>query len=181
MKTILTIAAFALAVLAAVPGNAATYLYSYVANSGTPAAASGKFVTANVVNAVGGYDVIGINGSVDGDLITHLVANTNQPNAVNSADGRFSFDNVFYATGDSLGGPGLLFNVASGLEYNLFLESPGLYHLYSATPGGTYGANSLGTLTVTGEVPEPATWAMIVMGFGVVGMMARRRGTVVAA
>ncbi len=181
MKTILTATALVLAAFSAVPSEAATYLYSYVANSGAPAGASGKFVTANVLNAVGGYDVLGINGSVDGDFITGLVVNANQPNPINSADGRFNFDNVYYATGEKLDGPGLLFNVASGLEYNLFLESPGLYHLYSATPGGSYGANSLGTFTVTGEVPEPATWAMIVLGFGMVGAMARRRGTVVTA
>lgn len=35
-------------------------------------------------------------------------------------------------------------------------------------------------LAVTGVVPEPATWAMMIMGFGLVGMAARRRPHVTA-
>ena len=32
-----------------------------------------------------------------------------------------------------------------------------------------------------GGVPEPATWAMLIVGFGLVGAAARRRNTAVAA
>jgi len=34
--------------------------------------------------------------------------------------------------------------------------------------------------TVTGAVPEPATWAMMIAGFGLVGGAMRRRSTKVA-
>ncbi|MGI4878854.1 MAG: PEPxxWA-CTERM sorting domain-containing protein [Janthinobacterium lividum] len=36
---------------------------------------------------------------------------------------------------------------------------------------------SLAALGVTSEVPEPASWAMMLVGFGLVGVAARRRGT----
>lgn len=36
-------------------------------------------------------------------------------------------------------------------------------------------------VTVSGEVPEPATWALLLAGFGAVGIAARRRRTTVAA
>ncbi|KTT71398.1 PEPxxWA-CTERM sorting domain-containing protein [Sphingomonas endophytica] len=36
-------------------------------------------------------------------------------------------------------------------------------------------------LTVSGGVPEPATWAMTILGFGIVGAALRRRRVVVAA
>ena len=36
-------------------------------------------------------------------------------------------------------------------------------------------------VTVSGEVPEPATWALFVAGFGAVGFAARRRRTAVVA
>jgi hypothetical protein len=41
-----------------------------------------------------------------------------------------------------------------------------------------YNVTSAG---ITSAVPEPATWAMMIMGFGAVGLAARRRARVVAA
>ncbi len=43
-------------------------------------------------------------------------------------------------------------------------------------------STALGTLSVTSAVPEPATWAMMLVGFGMVGATARyrRRATKVA-
>lgn len=51
---------------------------------------------------------------------------------------------------------------------------------YSVAGGLTYGDNRLGLVTLgganaTGAVPEPATWAMMIAGFGMVGGTMRRR------
>ena len=43
------------------------------------------------------------------------------------------------------------------------------------------GSTVSGDLTATVSVPEPATWAMMVAGFGLVGFSVRRRRTTVAA
>ncbi len=45
------------------------------------------------------------------------------------------------------------------------------------TPLNAYFRN----LVVTGSVPEPATWGLMIAGFGMIGVTARRRRTVVAA
>lgn len=55
----------------------------------------------------------------------------------------------------------------------------------SGTPGPGNNANSLlwdiaGYQTGGGGVPEPATWAMMIIGFGAAGSMIRRRKAVVA-
>lgn len=52
---------------------------------------------------------------------------------------------------------------------------------YSVAGGASYGPNGLGAITIGGAVPEPATWAMLIAGFGLVGAaMRRKRRTAVA-
>ena len=45
---------------------------------------------------------------------------------------------------------------------------------YSVAGGATYGVNRLGAFEVSGAVPEPATWAMMLFGFGGIGIAMRR-------
>jgi hypothetical protein len=86
-----------------------------------------------------------------------------------------------------LSNPGLFFTGASGDEYNLFSDNTSTYELYDARAGVGYVAHSVGALTATeapdlrpdgGDVlgvPEPAAWTMMIMGFGGVGAILRRR------
>ncbi|UZK67721.1 PEPxxWA-CTERM sorting domain-containing protein [Sphingomonas sp. M1-B02] len=49
---------------------------------------------------------------------------------------------------------------------------------YSVAGGASYGSERLGSFSVaapTSAVPEPTTWAMMLLGFGVVGSAMRRR------
>ena len=50
------------------------------------------------------------------------------------------------------------------------------YNFYSlGTNGQTFGNVLIGGLTLTESVPEPATWAMMLLGFGAMGVAFRRR------
>ena len=64
-----------------------------------------------------------------------------------------------------------------GFGGSAVLAAPGDYYLnLSGTGGGTAGYG--GTLsTSVSAVPEPATWAMMLLGFASVGFMAYRRRT----
>ena len=46
---------------------------------------------------------------------------------------------------------------------------------YSVAGGATYGPDRLGAVTVGAAVPEPATWAMMLVGVGALGATLRRR------
>jgi len=104
---------------------------------------------------------------------------------------------------DSSDRPELLLGSSFSAQEYQFNEGPGqplmLFGTYNATlsstfrvlpPEGLYG-NSYETPGFTGEwdfagssvqaIPEPASWAMMIVGFGAVGAMLRRRRASVAA
>lgn len=77
---------------------------------------------------------------------------------------------------NSSGGPSpIVFNslggrlTANGVAYSLGV--PGSFATILESPDTRYGAGSLGM------VPEPATWAMLLSGFGMIGVAMRRRAT----
>ncbi len=176
------VVALAAMAMVALPGSAqaSNFLLHYESNGAAPLAADLTVTTSDVLNAVGGYDVLGITGDVSGDEITGLTVNPDQPNSHYSADGWFIYDNVYFA--DALvSNWGLLFTSA-GHEYNLFSDSATQFELYQATPGVGYTANSVGSLfsspvllghhsenAAAAAVPEPTSWLTMAIGFGLLG------------
>lgn len=70
----------------------------------------------------------------------------------------------------------LLYSVGSLESWGLndTVLGPGTYEL--VINGNNNGTGSLGgTITIQQAVPEPATWAMMLLGFGAVGFALRRR------
>jgi hypothetical protein len=170
--------------------EASTWVLDYTANNpgDTPFSATLDLTASNTLNAAGGYDITAISGFVDGDAVAALIDNPSKPGASYSTDGLFIFDNVLWTSGAApvLSNPGLLFTGASGHEYNLFSDDFVTYEMYQATPG--YTEHSYGTISLHegldqggplgrlgGAVPEPATWTMMILGFGGVGALLRQR------
>lgn len=62
-------------------------------------------------------------------------------------------------------------SLLAGTAYNLVFAS------YVNSDRGAFSvtANGPGTVSQTGAVPEPATWAMMILGMGAVGFAMRRR------
>lgn len=88
---------------------------------------------------------------VNGNLIG-TVSPTAQNQPISFANGSFQF------TGFSGFGPNTTLSISST---------------------GTFGVDAiLDNLSVSGAVPEPATWALMIMGFGAVGGAMRRRAKV---
>jgi hypothetical protein len=166
----LAVAAVA-AIAAVAPANAATFLLTYTATSGAPlpTTASLTITTSNHHNAAGGFDILSASGTVNGVAISGLAP-------LNPAG--FNTDNVYFAADPILTSSGLGWTTAIGTG-NLWGNSPGSYSLYEFD-GNSYYIATTGTLS-TNAVPEPATWALLMIGFGMVGVAARRRKAIVAA
>ena len=61
-------------------------------------------------------------------------------------------------------------------QYRLSFGDPLEGGIYGFGPGGSGRQfNVAGTVRVTGSIPETATWAMMLMGFGAIGFAMRRR------
>ena len=87
-------------------------------------------------------------------------------------------NNLFTGPVSGLGGYGEYASLGSEVVLRLS-QSFG----YSVAGGPTFGPQRLGAVIIGGAqapVPEPATWAMLIMGFGLVGGAMRRRRPSVA-
>lgn len=101
----------------------------------------------------------------------------NAPFNGTGADGAtFAFTNAAYAAAQSAGAcASAYFN--SGYSHCDWGEGNGQpFQPWAGSPGARDSAEQLYVrLAVQGGVPEPATWAMLMLGFGAVGWSLRRR------
>ncbi len=159
----------AAAVLALAPFEAqATTLAFRFETQNAPFTVTGELTISDALGSAGGYDVTGISGTVsgpNGGAITSLVTNPSAPSA--DDDGSWVYDNVVFPSGPWVDASGLLF-AAGGHDYNLYSER-WIYYLSSFNPAGNYDpGETLGRLSVM-NMPEPATWLMMGLGFAALG------------
>jgi hypothetical protein len=117
-----------------------------------------------------GSDFVSLSGSINGFTFNQLsfgpignsVASNGEVGAITIVDGKIT--NIFNAFGG-----GGIFTSESGdnlfFDNGLFNPPPLVFELGSVS----------GTVTVTAAVPEPSTWAMMILGFCCVGFIAYRR------
>lgn len=133
------------------------------------------------------YDVTGISGTVTSGANTYAISGLlGTPGSVGNlqTSGSFSFNNVITIVG---GTPqwdfnGLAFSAGpQNFSYNFFTDA--FYGVNNAVlttdpVAGPFGAfqETLGNGTIA-AVPEPATWAMMMIGFVGLGLMTLRRRT----
>jgi hypothetical protein len=145
-------------------------------NAATPVGATGFYlsVPSTSSTSVNGFATINFSGALQNtSSISLLWGSLDQYNtiAITDASGTTMFTPPAPANGDQGSSRILTINNISSLQ--------------SLTFGSAGRAFEVDTLRLTAAVPEPTTWAMMVLGFGAVGFAARRRskvaGRVVAA
>ena len=161
----------AIALFASAPASAAQYLFNFSGTGffGGTLNGSGTLTTNDVsfVNALNGYTaqtITGISGIFNGSAITGL------------SPGTFGANNLFYLTGPFfVDGNGLAFTTAAGVSANLFVTNDTSYRVNTQGAGLLTGLVTASASPVAAAVPEPATWAMMLLGFLGIGLAMRRR------
>ena len=169
VKASLVAAAAALASLAATTASAASYDFTLLDNNGVTVDASGVLnLTGDVIDSITG--VIKGYGSITG-----LIADPNSPNA--NVQGDIIYDNLFDTAVPGVDNDGIFLSTSTGANINLFnLNSSGLNVPDNTATVyvdnlGRYAAN--GTFSIAKSVPEPAAWALMLVGIGLTGATLR--------
>jgi hypothetical protein len=122
----------------------------------------------NPLNGYTAQTITGITGTFNGSAITGL-------------SNVFGADNLYYLSGPFfVDGQGLSFTTAAGISANLFITNDTAYRVNTQGAGlltGIVTASSMPVTPAAPSVPEPATWAMMLVGFGAAGYSLRRRNS----
>ena len=172
MKKMLQAVAVAAAVLAPAAANASVYKFTF--ESFDSELTAGGQITVNTDGEVTGVSGV-ISGLAD-QTISAITPNPNFSGAAYSPDGSFIYDNLYHASGMPFDVDGLLFVTAQnpGGYWNLWGTSPGNYSLWESVGSYNYPIEESGNLSMT-AVPEPSTWAMMLLGFAGLGYAGYRR------
>lgn len=170
--------------LQALPANATTYDVTFIGGSFE---LSAVVTTANSLDALGGYDITGISGTVTGPAsgaISSLLSNPNQPYQGTYYAGSYgwNYDNVLFSGAIPFDNNGLLFRFGTDVVANLYSVGSSFY-LSVDNPSSFWDPGDLGRLSVSDPpaTPLPATLPLFVTGLGLVGLLAWRRKRKTAA
>ncbi|GAA3714696.1 hypothetical protein GCM10022268_24250 [Sphingomonas cynarae] len=163
----------ALAVVASAPASAAVFNFTFDTTStlfgGPNQTIRGTFTTTDTaVDRFGftGLAITGISGTINGTAISGLFDAPGNPT-------------YYYLTSGPtfLDGSGVRFNAGDATNIAFFHQDGVASDTYRVNGNGTISAFGPATSSpaAVAVVPEPATWAMMLVGFGMIGATARYR------
>jgi hypothetical protein len=163
------IGAALVALCVAAPASAQDYTFDFSTSTalfGASGTGSGTITADGVTFDSRGFTaqmITGISGTFNGSAITGLAS-------------PFGANNLYYLTGPSfVDGSGLGFLTAAGTSVNLFYQDTASSYRINTTGPFTSSFVNASSTAVVAAVPEPGTWAMMLLGFGTAGVAMRRR------
>ncbi len=172
------------AFLEALPAHASTYDVTF---TGSNFDLSAVITTANSLDALGGYDITGISGTVTGPTsgaITSLLSNPNQPyQGTYYASGYgWNYDNVLFSGAVPFDNNGLLFSFGTDIVANLYSVGSSFY-LSVDNPSSFWNPGDVGTLSASDPpaTPLPAALPLFATGLGLLGLLGWHRKRKAAA
>lgn len=151
-----------LSMLSFVTANASVFQSHYVA-TGVATSIDLLLDYNSAINGLGGHDVVGVTGTVNGNSVTGIIAPIGAVNTI----GSIIYDNTLFDGFPHFDFNGLFLTVAGGPNANIYYYSP-LNSDYYLTQEMVNGGNSLGvklTEVSLTAVPEPSTVALIAIAF----------------
>ena len=176
-KYALPLCGLAFAMLLSTPVFADTmYDFSFTGNNsvsgspGIPFSGSGVF-DVKATRTSGEFRIVGVSGMTDGETISKLLS-----------AGSFGFnDNLLFVTNGvaSLDNSGVSYQLANGVDANIFLGVPGQYQQsLFGFPGSLVSEDQTANVSITSptpSVPEPSTLMLLATGaVGLAGTIRRR-------
>lgn len=164
LRAIFITATAAFAGLVGTAASANVYDFTLLDNNGVTVDASGTLsLTGDVIDF--------ITGSINGyGAITGLIANPNSPNA--NIQGNILYDNLFDPSVPGVDNYGIFVSTAAGPNinlYNVHSFGPNIPDNTATVYDDTINASvANGVFSVT-AVPEPAAWALMLVGIGLAG------------
>ena len=176
-RILLTAAASVAAIVAAAPASAVTY----VQNLGTVTTPPDAFFTPSILVQAGAVDAYYTFTLASAFTVNGASFTSTNPNAVN-----FTSAGVYAGTATNLStgapaGTRFAFNNTQSIDpggnsigYTPVQLAAGNYTIYVS--GNAPSQNTIGSsIRFTAPVPEPATWGLMLLGFGMVGVGLRAR------
>lgn len=168
-----------LVLFAAVPAKASTLDYAF--NFAGTFSGNGDILVNSTKDALGGYDILGISGSISGPTsgaITNLITTPGTPNAtglfVDPATGKqWSYNDVFFTGAVPFDNNGVLFNFGNHYVGNIYSVGTQLF-LSVSQPSAFFSPGSEIRMSVA-QTPLPASLPMFLTALGGLWLVMRRR------
>ena len=168
-RTFGLVVAAVLALALAAPATAEASVYHYTATANTTDDVDIYLTTSNVLNGLGGYDLLSATGTILGNAITGVVP----PSGTTTNDGSYVYDNTYFALAPFFDYNGWLLSSLAG-NWNPYFDSDSTSRLYISN--GSCGARGCLLTNISSvNTPEPITLALMGTGLIGLGFMVRRK------